>query len=75
LGVLKEWTESKNSKLAVAAARVLANLDTDFSEEILEDGILVLHPLARSTYVEDRIMGLGSAVGYCVGLGIESLLV
>lgn len=48
LGVLKEWSQSKNSQLAVAAARVLANLDAEFSGKVLRDGIFILHPLTRS---------------------------
>ena len=50
LGVLKEWTESRHSKLAVAAGRVLANLDRDFSSDVLDDGIIILHPIHRSRY-------------------------
>ena len=51
LGVLKSWCEGKNSKLAVTAARVLNNLDRDWTSEVLEDGIVILHPLHRSRSV------------------------
>ncbi|KAK7102140.1 protein SERAC1-like [Littorina saxatilis] len=48
LGTLKSWSEGKNSTLAVMAARVLTNMDRDWSTEVLDDGIVVLHPLWRS---------------------------
>ena len=51
LGVLKRWCEGKNSMLAVTAARVLSNMDRDWTTEVLEDGIVILHPLHRSRSV------------------------
>ena len=37
--------------LAVTAARVLNNMDRDWTTEVLEDGIIILHPLHRSRSV------------------------
>lgn len=37
--------------LAVTAARVLNNMDRDWTTEVLEDGIVILHPLHRSRSV------------------------
>lgn len=48
LGVLKAWTEGTNVPLALAAGRVLANLDRDWTSHVLPDGVFVIHPLYRS---------------------------
>ncbi|KAL8613066.1 hypothetical protein ACOMHN_008835 [Nucella lapillus] len=48
LGLLKSWAECCSSKLAVTAARALTNMDRDWAPEVLDDGVLILHPLHRS---------------------------
>nr|KAG5695033.1 hypothetical protein BaRGS_015857 [Batillaria attramentaria] len=48
LGLLKGWVEGSDTPLAVAAGRVLANLDTEWTTDVLDDGVLILHPLYRS---------------------------
>ncbi|XP_041369915.1 protein SERAC1-like [Gigantopelta aegis] len=46
---LYEWMKGEDLSLLIFAARALANLDSDFSGDVQEDGIFVIHPVHRTT--------------------------
>ncbi|XP_071506492.1 protein SERAC1-like [Diadema antillarum] len=46
--ILAGWMKSKHLALASQASRALANLDKDWSSEVFDNGVYVLHPHGRS---------------------------